>query len=147
VNVELDEALREKRELSLAFRIVPPEGAIKYIESIGRPLFAADGELVEMVATHVDATERKRAQEEHEKLRQLESDLAHVNRVSILGEMAATLAHEILHPIAAARNNARAAARFLDLSPPNLNEVRDALDGIVRNADRAKDIVGGIQLT
>ena len=145
VNVELDEALRQKRDFSLAFRIVLSEGTIKYIESTGRPLFSADGELVEMVATHVDVTERKRAQEEHEKLRQLESDLAHVNRVSILGEMAATLAHEILHPIAAARNNARAAARFLDLSPPDLNEVRDALDCIVRDADRAKDIVGGIR--
>ena len=145
VDVEIEEALRQKRDFSLEFRIVLPEGTVKYIESTGRPLFSADGELVEMVATHVDVTERKRAQEEHEKLRQLESDLAHVNRVSILGEMAATLAHEILHPIAAARNNARAATRFLELSPPDLNEVRDALDCIVRDADRAKDIVGGIR--
>ena len=91
---------------------------------------------------HVDVTERKRAQEEHERLRQLESDLAHVNRVSIMGEMAASLAHEILHPIATARNNARAAMRFLDMSPPDLTEVREALGCIVRDADRAKDIVG-----
>jgi PAS domain S-box-containing protein len=145
VNIEVDEALRERRDFSLEFRIVPPDGKVKYIESTGRPLLSTVGELVEMVATHVDVTERKLAQEERERLRQLESDFAHVNRVSILGEMTATLAHEIIHPIAAARNNARAAARFLDLSPPDLNEVRDALDCVVRDVDRAKDIVGRIR--
>ena len=97
--------------------------------------------VVEMVATHIDVTERKRAQEEHERLRQLEADLAHVNRVSIMGELAASLAHEILHPIATARNNARAGMRYLEMSPPNLPEVEEALACIVRDADRAKGIV------
>ena len=78
-----------------------------------------------------DITERKRAQEEHEKLRQLESDLAHANRVSIMGELAASLAHELLHPIAAARNNASAGTRFLEMRPPNLTEVKEALASVV----------------
>ena len=95
-----------------------------------------------MVATHIDVTERKRAQEEHEKLRQLESDLAHMNRISMMGELAASLAHEILHPIATARNNARAGMRFLEMNPPNMGEVKEALACVVRDADRAKDIVG-----
>ena len=142
VNVEIDQALRWKRDFALEFRIVLPDGTVKYIEATGRPLFSADGELVEIVATHVDVTERKRAEEEHERLRQLELDLAHVNRMSMMGELAASLAHEILHPIATARNNARAGMRFLEMSPPNLDEVRDALACIVRDADRAKDIVG-----
>jgi C4-dicarboxylate-specific signal transduction histidine kinase len=114
---------------------------VRHIEAIGNPLFSEDGELAEMVATHVDVTERKRAEEEHERLRQLEADLAHVNRVSIMGELAASLAHEILHPIATARNNARAGMRFLEMSPPNLPEVREAFACIVRDADRAKGIV------
>jgi C4-dicarboxylate-specific signal transduction histidine kinase len=137
--------LRQKRGFALEFRIVLPDGTVKYIESTGYPLFSADGELVEMVATHVDVTERKRAQEEHERLRQLESDLAHVNRLSMMGELTASLAHEILHPIATARNNARAAMRFLDMSPPNMAEVREALACIVRDADRGKDIVNRIR--
>src|SRR5215469_16237177 len=145
VNVETEEALHEKRDFALEFRIVLPDGTVKHIESTGRPLFSADGELLEMVATHVDATERKHAQEEKERFRQLESDLAHVNRVSIMGELAASLAHEILHPIATARNNARAAMRFLDMSPPNMAEVREALACIVRDADRGKDIVDRIR--
>ena len=142
VDVESEEALRQKRDFALEFRIVLPDGTVKHIESTGRPLFSADGELVEMVATHVDVTERKRAQEENERLRQLESDLAHVNRVSMMGALAASLAHEILHPIGTARNNARAGMRFLEMSPPNLGEVKEALSCIVRDADRAKDIVG-----
>jgi PAS domain S-box-containing protein len=141
VNAEADEALHARRDFAFEFRIVLPDGTVKYIESTGRPMFPAQGELVEMVATHIDVTERKRAQEEHERLRQLESDLAHMNRVSIMGELAASLAHEILHPIATARNNARAGMRFLEVSPPNLPEVKEALACIVRDADRAKGIV------
>ena len=142
VNKETEKALRQKRDFALEFRIVLPDGTVKYIESTGHPLFSDDGELVEIVATHVDVTERKRAQEEHERLRQLESDLAHLNRLSIMGELTASLAHEILHPIATARNNARAGMRFLEMSPPNLAEVKEALSCVVRDADRAKDIVG-----
>jgi C4-dicarboxylate-specific signal transduction histidine kinase len=62
-----------------------------------------------------------------------------------MGELTASLAHEILHPIATARNNARAAMRFLDKSPPNMAEVREALACIVRDADRGKAIVDRIR--
>jgi PAS domain S-box-containing protein len=96
----------------------------------------------EGVAFVLDLTERKRAEEEHERLRQLESELAHVNRLSMMGELAASLAHEILNPIATARNNARVGLRFLEMSPPNLDEAREALGCVVRDADRAKNIVG-----
>ena len=68
-------------------------------------------------------------------------DFIHMNRVGMMGELAASLAHEILHPIATARNNARASVRFLEMSPPNLDEVRKALDCVVKDVDRARDIV------
>jgi PAS domain S-box-containing protein len=107
---------------------------------IGGALFEESGN--EGVAFVLDLTERKQAEEEHERLRQLESDLAHMNRLSIMGELAASLAHEVLHPIATARNNARVGMRFLEMSPPNLGEARAALGCVVRDVDRAKDIVG-----
>ena len=97
------------------------------------------------VAFVLDLTERKRAQEEHERLRQLEADLAHMNRLSTMGELAASLVHEIAQPIATARNNARAALNFLDQQPPDLGEVRDALGCVVGDADRAGDIMGRIR--
>ena len=131
----------EKRGYAVECRIVRPDGTVRHLEATGHPLLSADGNVVEMLATHIDVTERKRAQEEHERLRELESDLAHMNRVSIMGELAASLAHEILHPIATARNNARAGMRYLEMSPPNLSEVEEALACVVRDADRAKSIV------
>ena len=96
---------------------------------------------MEVVSTLIDVTERKRAQEEHERLRQLESDLAHINRMSMMGELAASLAHEITQPIATARNNARAALNFLDKQPPDLGEAREALGSVVGDADRAGNII------
>jgi signal transduction histidine kinase len=60
----------------------------------------------------------------------------------MMGELAASLAHEVLHPIATARNNARAGMRYLEMSPPNLDEARKALSYVVRDVDRTKDIVG-----
>jgi PAS domain S-box-containing protein len=136
-------SIRQRGAYEADFRIVLPDGTIKYIESrsIGPPSLSADGKVVEVIGTDVDVTERKRAEKEHQRLRELESELAHVNRLSIMGELTASLAHEILHPIATARNNARAGMRFLEMSPPNLAEVKEALACIVRDADRAKDIV------
>src|SRR4029077_11308754 len=80
-----------------------------------------------------------------ERLRQLEAELAHMNRLSIMGELAASLAHEIKQPIGAARNNARAAVNFLDRHPPDLGEVREALDCVVGDTDRAGNIVERIR--
>jgi PAS domain S-box-containing protein len=145
VDEEFQEASRQKRGYAVEFRILLPDGTLKFLESTGYPLLSPDGELAEMLGTTVDVTERRRAQEQSERLRQLEADLAHVNRLSTMGELTASLAHEILHPIATARNNARAGMRFLDLRPPDLNEVREALGLVVRDADRAKDIVGRIR--
>jgi len=145
VRTSVLEALNHKREYRVAFRVVHPDGSVRHLESTGHPLLSADGKVAETVATHVDVTERMRVQEQSEKLRQLEADLAHMNRLSIMGELTASLAHEILHPIATARNNARAGMRFLEMSPPNLDEVKEALGLIVRDADRAKDIVGRIR--
>ncbi|MER9972106.1 ATP-binding protein, partial [Mesorhizobium sp. M0060] len=94
------------------------------------------------VAFVLDLTERRRAEEA---LRELESDLAHMSRLSVMGELTASLAHEIMHPIAASRNNALAALNFLGKQPPDLDEVRDALHSIVGDADRAGDIVDRIR--
>jgi PAS domain S-box-containing protein len=142
---EVQEALREQRDFFEEFRILLPDGTVKYLEANTHHEFSPLGALLEVVCTNVDVTERKRAQDERERLRQLEADLAHINRVSTMGELAASLSHEILHPIATARNNARAGMRFLEMSPPNLSEVKEALGCVVRDADRAKDIVGRIR--
>ena len=142
---EVQEALREKRDFLAEFRILLPDGTVKWLEANTHHEFSPFGALLEVVCTNIDVTERNRAQDERERLGQLEADLAHINRLSMMGELAASLSHEILHPIATARNNARAGMRFLEMSPPNLSEVKEALGCVVRDADRAKDIVGRIR--
>jgi len=142
---QVQEAIREHRDFFGEFRILLPDGTVKYLEANAHHQFSPLGALLQVICTSVDLTERKHAQDERERLRQLEADLAHINRVSMMGEMAASLSHEILHPIATARNNARAGMRFLEMNPPNLDEAREALGCVVRDADRAKDIVGRIR--
>jgi C4-dicarboxylate-specific signal transduction histidine kinase len=136
---------REKTEFEADYRIVHLDGPVRDIHVVGHPVLSTSGHLVEFVGTVIDVTERRRAEQERARLHQLEADLAHINRVSTLGEMAASLAHEVKQPITAARNNARAALNFLDRSPPDLREVREAVDCIVGDADRAADIVERIR--
>jgi PAS domain S-box-containing protein len=145
VREAVQEALREKKDFAADFRITLSDGTVKHLESNTHHLFSSVGALVEAISTHVDVTERKRAQEEHDKLRQLESDLAHMNRVSMMGELAASLSHEITQPMTSARNNARAAQLFMDMQPPDLSGVREALACVVDDADRAADIVDRIR--
>jgi C4-dicarboxylate-specific signal transduction histidine kinase len=71
--------------------------------------------------------------------------LAHANRVAMMGQLTASITHEVKQPIAAARNNARAALNFMDKNPPDLGEVREALGCIVDDADRAGDIIDRIR--
>jgi PAS domain S-box-containing protein len=94
------------------------------------------------VAFVVDLTERRRAEEA---LRELESDFVHMNRVSMLGELAASLSHEIAQPISSARNNARAAQNFLVTEPSDLGEVREALASVVADTDRVGEIIDRIR--
>jgi PAS domain S-box-containing protein len=93
------------------------------------------------VAFVLDLTERKHAADA---LRALHMDLAHANRLSTMGQLAASIAHEVNQPIGAARNNAHAALRFLARDPPDLAEVREAIECVVNDTYRAGDIIGGI---
>ena len=120
-------------------------GSPMYVRASGKPVFDANGEFRGYRGTGTDVTPLMRAEEEHERLRQLESDLVHMNRLSMMGELAASLAHEIAQPIATARNNARAATHFLDRIAPDLGQVREALGAVVDDADRAGEILDRIR--
>jgi C4-dicarboxylate-specific signal transduction histidine kinase len=120
-------------------------GSPVYVKASGKPVFDANGGFRGYRGTGTDVTALMRAQEEHERLRQLEADLAHMNRLGMMGELAASLVHEITQPIASARNNARAALNFLDQQPSDLGEVREALSCVVGDADRAGNIIDRIR--
>jgi PAS domain S-box-containing protein len=274
LNAEVQRAVSEKRDYSAAYRIVLPDGTIKHLEVIGRPAFSASGELVEIVTTQIDVTERKRAEEalreseakirrlvdsniigifiwdfdgrileandeflrmvsydredllaggiwwtdltppdwrdrnnarierqkgsgrfepfekeftrkdgsrvpiliggatfeedsnqgvayvldlterkrveaeareSEQRYREAQLELAHANRVATMGQLTASITHEVNQPITAAVTYALAARRFLGAEPPNFQEVDDALSLIVKEGNRAGEIVGRIR--
>jgi len=94
----------------------------------------------------MDVTERKRAEEERERLRQVQDDLAHLSRVATMGELTASLAHEIRQPIAAATTDARTCLRWLGRDQPDVAEAREAAARTVKDVTRASDIIGRISV-
>jgi C4-dicarboxylate-specific signal transduction histidine kinase len=132
-----------------SYRVRSAQGDYRWFLARFEPLRASDGTLLQWLGATLDIDELKRAEqalrEEHERLRQLESDLAHMNRVSMMGELAASLSHEITQPIASARNNARAAQNFLGRQPSDFSEVSESLNCVVGDIDRAGDIIDRIR--
>ena len=131
----------EKAEIVQDYRTVLPDGTVKHIHQIAHPVLDEAGDVIEYVGTDVDVTDVKRAEVERERLRQLEADLAHINRVSMMGELTASLAHEIKQPIAAAVSNAEACLQWLARDQPDLAEVREAATETVNEARRAAEII------
>ena len=138
-------AMREKAEFATDYRIVLSDGTLKHLHVIGHPVFDETGEVHEYVGTVVDITERKRAEEERERLHQLEADLARINRVSMLGELAASLAHEIKQPISAALTNAKTSIRWLKRDTPDIAEACEAASRMANDTTRAAEIIDRIR--
>src|SRR6202030_4485243 len=92
---------REGTDFEAHFRVVLPDGTTKYVCGVAHPVFNSSGDVGEFVGILMDVTERRRADEERERLRQVEADLAHLSRVTTMGEVTASLTHEIRQPICA----------------------------------------------
>ena len=138
-------AVQSGQALEREVRIRGANGEYRWWLTRNVPLRDELGRVLRWYGAGIDIEDRKRTQEENERLRKLESDLAHLNRLSMMGVLAASLAHEVKQPITAARNNAGAALNYLAKEPPNLSEVREALGCIVGDAERAGDIIDGIR--
>jgi PAS domain S-box-containing protein len=140
-----ERAIAEKADYDHEFRILLPNGKVKWIRTVGHPVLSNAGDLEGFVGSSTDITALKSAEQEREKLRQLEADLAHINRVSTLGEMAASLAHEIKQPIAAAITSANSCIEWLAHEPPNLDRARAAAARIDKYGNRAAEIIDRIR--
>src|SRR5258706_8234721 len=107
------------------------DGSLLDLSVTVSPLRDAAGRIIGASKIARDVTERKRAEAA---LRDMQMELAHANRVATMGQLSASITHEVKQPIGAARNNARAALKFMDKNPPDLGEVRELLGCIVGNA-------------
>jgi PAS domain S-box-containing protein len=107
------------------------------------PLRDGNGRIIKWYGTGIDIEDRKRAEES---LRKAQADLAHANRVSTMGELSASLAHEINQPISGAITNASTCLRRLDREQPDLEGARAAASLIIRDANRAAEIINRVRL-
>jgi PAS domain S-box-containing protein len=142
----VESTVHDKAEYEVDYRIVHPGGEIRDIHAVGHPVLSPSGDRIEFVGTVIDITERKRAEEARERLHQVQADLARVTRVTTMGELTASLAHEIKQPISAAVMNARTCLRWLGRDEPDLTEAREAASRIIKDVTRASDIISRIGL-
>ncbi|KRR29040.1 ATPase [Bradyrhizobium retamae] len=119
-----------------------PDGSKRYVSVSGLPVFDKTGRFVGYRGVGRHITERRRAEEA---LRAMQAELAHTNRVTTMGQLTASIAHEVNQPIAATVTNAGAALRWLSAQPPNLGEVGDSLRRIVEDGKRAGNVIDGIR--
>jgi PAS domain S-box-containing protein len=149
--LEPDEAAwrkhRETLDAKLPFRDFElarpaPDGSKRYVSVSGLPVFDDTGRFVGYRGVGRHITERRLAEEA---LHAMQAELAHVNRVTAMGQLTASIAHEVNQPIAATVTNAQAALRWLRAQPPDLDEVRASLNRIVEDGNRAGNVIGGIR--
>ena len=141
----LEKSLREKVDTTSQYRIVLRDGTVRHIHTIRHPVVNSAGEVVKLVGTSIDITERKHAEEERDRLRRLETELAHANRLNTLGELTTSIAHEVSQPLGAMVASAGACARWLATDPPKMAEARSALANIVTDGKRARDVIARIR--
>jgi PAS domain S-box-containing protein len=141
-----DRAIADKSDYDVQFRIVVSDGTVKFLHAVGEPVFGPTGDLQQFVGVVMDVTASKRAEEERERLRRAQAELTYVNRVSTMGELTASLAHEIKQPIGAAVTNAEACFRLLDRDQPDILDAKEAALEMVKDARRAADIIDRVRL-
>src|ERR1700751_1646496 len=134
-------AFHARKPFRMEYRLKRADGEYRWVIESGIPRYTVAGEFAGYIGSNIDITDLKRAAEERERLRQLQAELAHVNRVTTMGEVAASIAHEIKQPIAAAVRNAEACLQWLSREQPDLAEVREAAQEMVKEARRAAEIM------
>jgi PAS domain S-box-containing protein len=136
----VEQAMHERSRFEHEYRIALPDGSVKHLQSVGQP--DTEARDLEFVGTVMDVTERRRAEEA---LRNAQAELARVTRLTTMGELVASIAHEINQPLAAVVTNGTAGLRWLNRDKPDLDEARTALSRIVRDGTRAAEVIHGIR--
>jgi len=142
VKQTIERASQDGKNFEHEYRLLMPDGSVKYVHVVAHALSDELGG-IEFVGAVMDVTVAKRAEEA---LRQAQADLAHGNRVTTMGELTASLAHEVNQPIAAAVTDANTCLRWLTRDHPDVEEARHAASRIVKDATRAGEIISRTRL-
>jgi PAS domain S-box-containing protein len=133
----IDRASRDGRNWEIEHQLLMPDGSVKSAHVVARAIKDESGS-VEFVGAIMDVSAAKRAEQG---LRQAQAELAHISRVTALGELTASIAHEVNQPITGVVTNAEAALSWLRAEPPNLDRVREILGQVVKDGMRAGDVI------
>ena len=136
-------ALAAGEPLEIELRVWTAQRDYRWLLVRNVPLRDSRGEIVKWYGTGIDIEDRKRAEDA---LRKAQGDLAHANRVTTMGELCASLAHEINQPISGAITNASTCLRRLDREPPDIEGARAGASLIIRDANRAAEIINRVRL-
>jgi PAS domain S-box-containing protein len=137
----IDRGARDGQDWSLEHRLLMPDGAVKYVHVVAHASHDESGKL-DFVGAVMDVTERRRAEAA---LHQARAELAHVTRVTTLGELAASIAHEVNQPLAAIVADANACLHWLAADPPDLAHTRETLAAVVKDGNRAAEVITRIR--
>jgi PAS domain S-box-containing protein len=134
-------AFHARKTFRMEYRLRRADGEYRWVIESGIPRYTGAGEFAGYIGSNIDITELKRAEVERQRLHQLEADLAHINRVSMMGELAASLAHELKQPIAAALTNAKTCVRWLRRDTPDVAEGCEAAFRMINDTTRAAEVI------
>jgi PAS domain S-box-containing protein len=135
-------AVRSKQPFDILFRALLRDGTIRHLHSVGKPQVEESGKVVEYIGVTMDETERVRA---NAAMHKAQAELERAARLTTMGELAASIAHEISQPLAAVVTGGNGALRWLAHSPPNVEEARNLLTAVVKQGNRASDVIGRIR--
>lgn len=138
-------AFREKRPFRMEYRLRRADGEFRWVIESGIPRYTGAGEFAGYIGANIDITDLKRAEEERERLRQVQAELVHLNRVATMGELTASLAHEINQPIASALISAEACVQWLNREVPDIEEALEAASQMTVDARRTSDIIDRVR--
>lgn len=127
------------------YQISRGDGSTLYVSTSGKPKFDAEGRFLGHRGVGTDITAIVRAEQAEQALHRAQAELAHVTRVTTLGELTASIAHEVNQPLAAIVANGDACLRWLDRIPADLGKARESVESIISDGNRASDVVGRIR--
>ena len=138
----ISDAIRDAKDHDSEYRLVLPDGIVRWMSTRGRVHFDGQGKPARILGISIDITARKQAELDAQRDR---AELSHLSRVALMGEMSASIAHELNQPLAGILSNAAAGQRFIDRGDVDLGEVRELLGDIISDGRRASDVVRGIR--